>query len=331
MIDIPIESPLEFVGAFLLIVSLVLLLGGFEILGLEKISVRPGPRTWVSGAFLFVLGLLFLSPTIINSFSTEKEGQEAEIAEAIITRIVEEQTGSPVETTIEPSPTNTLSSPPTTTPVPTAIPTASLEPSTRSPEFPRSCQEILETGQSIGDGYYTIDADGTVGRLEPFEVYCNMTRQGGGWTLYAYHTDGIAIFEVENVTLSETGVMLGERWRAIRNNMTTGMMFVDELGRETTLSARKLNEGNCQNVQNPDSLVSTLSKGSQIWHYEDSGCQVTGLDMSLIHLDGPSYSAGYTFAGASLTQLSGYKFDVWPYNNQGASYDDQDELYYYIK
>jgi len=44
-----------------------------------------------------------------------------------------------------------------------------------------SCLEILQTGASTGNGVYTIDPDGTGGN-DPYQAYCDMTYDGGGWT-----------------------------------------------------------------------------------------------------------------------------------------------------
>jgi len=52
-----------------------------------------------------------------------------------------------------------------------------------------SCNEILKSGYSTGNGIYTIDPDGS-GSIAPFKVYCDMTTDDGGWILYASINDG---------------------------------------------------------------------------------------------------------------------------------------------
>ena len=46
---------------------------------------------------------------------------------------------------------------------------------------------------------------------------------------------------------------------------------------------------------------------------------------------GNSADASANIAGASIYQESTTKFDVWPYTSAAASYDEQNELWYYIK
>ncbi|MFH2008831.1 MAG: fibrinogen-like YCDxxxxGGGW domain-containing protein [bacterium] len=57
---------------------------------------------------------------------------------------------------------------------------------TCSPErkTPRNCSELQAVNPELPSGLYTIDPDGSAGTA-PFEVYCDLETDGGGWTLIA--------------------------------------------------------------------------------------------------------------------------------------------------
>jgi len=81
----------------------------------------------------------------------------------------------------------------------------------------------------------------------------------------------------------------------------------------TFMSKAKLEQWNCKKLW-------ILWWGGDFFHNENSGCNISWTDYTLIRLT----------AEASLYQQSSLKFDIWPYV-WDHSYTQQNELKYFIK
>ena len=201
----------------------------------------------------------------------------------------------------------------------------------------RNCLDIKTELPSSATGFYLIDPDGKDFGLAPFKVWCDMDYQGGGWTLFANHKDNIEnIQEGELISPSQFSVMKSERWQALRQTVTGGMMFRDEHGRVSQIYQSKMANANCRNIFTEDNLadLSTLGDYGLIWHHEDTNCNFSFDAAGVILGDKDSTRfETYTYQGASVIQApnSSTRFDVWPYGSDESSRYHQNELLYFVK
>lgn len=78
----------------------------------------------------------------------------------------------------------------------------------------QNCKQILQAGLSNGDGMYTIDPDYEMGATPPFRVFCDMSSDGGGWTLIASSTTsspGISNVVTELSSINQAGILSEEK------------------------------------------------------------------------------------------------------------------------
>ncbi|HUS65803.1 MAG TPA: fibrinogen-like YCDxxxxGGGW domain-containing protein [Kofleriaceae bacterium] len=90
-----------------------------------------------------------------------------------------------------------------------------------------TCATIHEDSPEEGDGRQVIDPDGEDGEASPFEVYCDMTIDGGGWMMVA-RSVGPAVI-VDFGWLYDTGLVtdLGEPYSLSVNR--PGLTFTEML------------------------------------------------------------------------------------------------------
>ena len=97
--------------------------------------------------------------------------------------------------------------------------------------YQKSCATILSNGYSRGSDVYIIDPDGSSGTIQPFNVYCDMVNDGGGWTLIAVgDSTGITPEVNQTSSLTSPGVLDAIRLPAIANVTSTVRILAPSYG-----------------------------------------------------------------------------------------------------
>ena len=104
--------------------------------------------------------------------------------------------------------------------------------------------------------------------------------------------------------------------------------LVDEWDTISVLESSKYELASCTRLSDVSSLLNLPTAGTNgratLWHDENAGCDITGIDYSMVALDGD------TSSGAALWNFSNVDFDTWSYGSL-LSTSTQDTLLYYIK
>ncbi|GAB5387995.1 MAG: hypothetical protein Alpg2KO_09630 [Alphaproteobacteria bacterium] len=162
-----------------------------------------------------------------------------------------------------------------------------------TPVTPRaSCKEILDAGEDSGDGIYTITLPGP----DEFDAYCDMTFDGGGWTLVSHRQPSSTDVEVTTtVTPSTLGdVVTSARWVELRDNATVLYTHNVPNSFHATVDIAKAKTANCT------TLTNNLT-ASRLIHAETSGCSATGIDYCFFGFNGSRRNQLYQWCNGATS------------------------------
>ena len=184
------------------------------------------------------------------------------------------------------------------------------------------CSALLAADASRSDGIYTIDPDGE-GGTDPFEAFCDMSTDGGGWTRFWWYDAGTTFKGVKDVLGGDLSSCDSRRdarcFAALPASAPSELLVVDDLGAYArwsfdsgnTTSTRVLDAltgawpdaGSCEDAWDPDlaspgAPASCGDAGCSCFAYESrDGVWSFALGADLAST-GTAFSAGGDGAGA---------------------------------